>query len=81
MEYEKMAKQKREEKMQQLEGVEQSLLNRLGHVQKMEILTGIADMKDEMRNFLESYDPSKPITSDDIHQVFENLAKKRRRVE
>ncbi|KAL8137107.1 hypothetical protein V2J09_003108 [Rumex salicifolius] len=26
----------------------------------------------------ESYDPSKPITSDDIHEVFENLAKKRR---
>ncbi|PON69022.1 zinc finger protein [Trema orientale] len=79
-EYEKMAKQKREEKLQQQEGAELSLLNNLGHVEKMEILNGIADMKDEIRTFLESFDSSKPITSDDVHQVFENLAKKRRRV-
>ena len=51
-EYEKMAKQKREEKLQQQEGVELSLLNNLGHVEKMEILNGIADMKDELRTFL-----------------------------
>lgn len=52
MEYEKVAKEKREEKLQQQEGVELSLLNNMGHVQKMEILNGIADMKDEIHTFL-----------------------------
>ncbi|KAL5552309.1 hypothetical protein UlMin_002485 [Ulmus minor] len=81
VEYEKMAKHKREEIMQQREGAELSLLNNLGHVEKMEILSGIADMKDELRSFMESFDSSKPITSADVQQVFENLKKKRRRVE
>ncbi|KAF8412121.1 hypothetical protein HHK36_000077 [Tetracentron sinense] len=80
-EYEKMAKQKREENLHQQEGVELNLLNNLGHVEKMEILGGIADMKNELWSFLESFDSSKPITSADVHQVFENLAKKRRRVQ
>lgn len=53
-EYEKMAKQKREEKMQQQEGAELNFLSNLGHVEKMEILSGIADMKDEIRSFLVS---------------------------
>lgn len=52
MEYEKMAKQKREEKLQSQEDTERSLLDRLGHVEKIEILSGIADMKDEIRSFL-----------------------------
>lgn len=77
-EYEKIAKQKREEKLQQQEGDESKLFDNLGHVEKIEILNGIADMKDEIRTFLESFDPSKPITSADIHQVFDNLAKRRR---
>lgn len=131
VEYERTAKQKREEKLQQQEGAELSFLNKLGHVEKMEILNGIADMKDEFRTFLvcpeqltsqttlcklnhlecckallklhisclfsiaayslkyifncflwqESFDPSNAITSADVHQIFENLAKKRRRVE
>lgn len=51
-EYERTAKQKREEKLQQQEGAELSFLNKLGHVEKMEILNGIADMKDEFRSFL-----------------------------
>ncbi|XP_057968025.1 uncharacterized protein LOC131157707 [Malania oleifera] len=79
-EYEKMAKQKREEKLQQQEGVELNFLNKLGHVEKMEILNGIADMKNEIHSFLESFDSSKPITSADVKQVFENLEKKRKRV-
>lgn len=78
-EYEKIAKRKREEKLEQQEGVELNFLDKLGHVQKIEILSGIADMKNEIHSFLESYDPSKPVTTEDIHQVFENLAKKRRR--
>lgn len=53
-EYEKMAKQKRDEKMQQQEGAEMNFLSNLGHVEKMEILSGIADMKDEIRSFLVS---------------------------
>lgn len=78
-EYEKIAKQKREEHQQQQAGIEQKFLDKLGHVQKIEILSGIADMKNEISSFLASQDQSKPITSDDIHEVFKNLAKKRRR--
>ncbi|KAI3963856.1 hypothetical protein MKW92_021517 [Papaver armeniacum] len=77
-EYEKMGKQKRQEKLQQEEGAELNFLNKLGHVEKIEILSGIADMKNELCSFLESFDSSKPITPSDVHQVFENLAKKRR---
>lgn len=52
VEYEKVAKQKREEKLQQQEGAEINLFNNLGHVEKIEILNGIADIKDELRTFL-----------------------------
>lgn len=51
-EYEKMAKEKREEKLQKQEGAELSFFNKLGHVEKMEILNGIADFKEEFRTFL-----------------------------
>ncbi|XP_077228883.1 PHD finger protein-like protein [Tasmannia lanceolata] len=81
VEYEKMAKEKRQEKLQEQEGVELNFLNKLGHVQKIEILNGIADMKNELCSFLESFDSSKPVTSADVHQVFENLAKKRQRTQ
>ncbi|KAK7250662.1 hypothetical protein RIF29_33229 [Crotalaria pallida] len=80
-EYEKMAKQKREEKLQEAEGAEANFFNRLGHVEKVEILRGIEDMKDGLRTFLESADSSKPITEADIHQFFEDIKKKRRRVQ
>ncbi|CAL9175633.1 uncharacterized protein LOC103984122 [Musa acuminata AAA Group] len=76
--YEKMAKSKREEKLKQQEGAELNFLNTLNHVQKIEILSGIADMKNEFRTFLESFDQSKPVTSEDIKGVFENLAKKKK---
>jgi E3 ubiquitin-protein ligase UBR7 len=52
VEYEKMAKQKREEKLQQQEGAELSFFNKLGHVEKVEILKGIEEMKDGLRTFL-----------------------------
>nr|XP_043630937.1 putative E3 ubiquitin-protein ligase UBR7 isoform X1 [Erigeron canadensis] len=77
-EYEKLAKQKRDEKMQQQEGADLDFLGNLGHVTKMEILSGIADMKDELQSFLQSFDGSKPITPDDVRQVFDNLKKRRR---
>ncbi|KAK8603807.1 hypothetical protein V6N13_096277 [Hibiscus sabdariffa] len=79
-EYEKNAKQKRDEKLQQREGAELNFFNNLGHVEKMEILNGIADFKDEFRSFLGSVDPSKAITTADVNQIFENLKNKRRRV-
>lgn len=105
-EYEKMGEQKRNENIEKQEGAELNFLNNLGHVEKMEILSGIADMKNEIFTFLvcwelicfesfevfvnwksfmfkfplqESSDPSKAITTADIQQVFENLAKKRKR--
>ncbi|KAH6783427.1 PHD finger protein-like protein [Perilla frutescens var. hirtella] len=78
-EYERMAKEKRNENLQKQEGAELNFLNNLDHVAKMEILSGIADMKNEFSAFLESTDQSKPVTAADIQQVFENLAKKRKR--
>jgi E3 ubiquitin-protein ligase UBR7 len=80
-EYEKVGKKKRVEKLQVQEGIEQSFINKLGHVEKMEFLSGVADMKNEIHSFLETFDASKPITAEDVHQVFENLAKKRRRMD
>ncbi|XP_078174654.1 PHD finger protein-like protein [Carex rostrata] len=79
-EYEKTAKEKRKEKLQQQEGQEINFLNKLDHVQKIEILNGISDMKNELRSFLESSDLSKPITSDDVRSIFENLRKKKQRL-
>ncbi|XVF51318.1 hypothetical protein PTKIN_Ptkin04bG0175400 [Pterospermum kingtungense] len=79
-EYEKSAKQKREEKLQRREGAELNFFNNLGHIEKMEILNGIADFKDEFHSFLGSFDPSKAITAADVNQIFENLKNKRRRV-
>lgn len=79
-EYEKMATQKRNEKLQQEENAEQSLLNNLDHVGKIEFLSGLADLKNEIHTFVESVGSSKPITSADVQQIFENLAKKRKRM-
>ncbi|KAJ3694617.1 hypothetical protein LUZ60_010097 [Juncus effusus] len=79
-EYEIMANQKRQQNLQNQEGAEMNFINKLDHVQKIEILNGISDMKDEFRSFMESYDPSKPITSDDVRGIFENLKKKKQRL-
>ncbi|KAJ6830078.1 putative E3 ubiquitin-protein ligase UBR7 [Iris pallida] len=51
-EYEKIAKEKRDEKLQQREGAEMNFLSTLNHVQKIEIMSGIADMKNEFQSFL-----------------------------
>ncbi|KAK8970222.1 hypothetical protein KSP40_PGU021798 [Platanthera guangdongensis] len=79
-EYEKIAKQKRQQKLQQEEGAETDFLEKLNHVQKIEILRGISDFKNEFHSFMESYDATKPITSADVQALFENLAKKRQRL-
>ncbi|KAM0906184.1 hypothetical protein ACQ4PT_016878 [Festuca glaucescens] len=51
-EYEKMAKEKRQKKLEQQEGAEANFINSLNHVQKIEILSGISDMKNEFQSFL-----------------------------
>ncbi|XP_020251424.1 putative E3 ubiquitin-protein ligase UBR7 [Asparagus officinalis] len=78
-EYEKMAKEKREEKLQQQEGDAMKFINTLDHVRKIEIMSGINDMANELKSFMESVGTSRTITSDDVRGVFENLAKKRQR--
>jgi len=79
-EYEKIAKQKREKKLEQQEGAEANFISSLNHVQKIEILSGINDIKNEFQSFMESFDPSKPVTSEDVRAIFENLAKKKQRL-
>lgn len=51
-EYERTAKQKREENLQKQENAELNLFNNLGHVEKIEILNGLADMRTELQNFM-----------------------------
>jgi E3 ubiquitin-protein ligase UBR7 len=51
-EYEKMAKEKRQKKLEQQEGAEANFINSLNHVQKIEILSGISDMKNEFQSFM-----------------------------
>ena len=80
-EYWETAELKREERLQQREDAELRFLNRLGHVEKVEILKGIEEMKDGLSLFLESADPSKPVTVPDIQHFFEELRNKRRRVD
>jgi len=51
-EYERIAKQKREKKLEQQQGAATNFLNSLDHVQKIEMLSGINDMKNEFQSFL-----------------------------
>ncbi|XP_057520552.1 uncharacterized protein LOC130800860 [Amaranthus tricolor] len=78
-EYEKRGKQRRDERLQKQEGATLNMFNNLGHIQKVEIMSGIAEMKNEMENFFANRDASEAVTSDDIYQLFDNLKKKRRR--
>lgn len=78
-EYEKRAKERREERLQKQEGASLNMFNNLGHVEKVEIMSGIAEMKNEMETFFANRDVSQAVTSSDIYQLFDNLKKKRRR--
>lgn len=51
-EYEKKAQQLRDENIQKQEGAEMSFFNNLHHVAKMELLSGINDMKNEFCAFM-----------------------------
>ncbi|XP_074317582.1 LOW QUALITY PROTEIN: uncharacterized protein LOC141653655 [Silene latifolia] len=78
-EYEDQAKKRREERLQQQEQNSVNMFNNLGHVEKVEIMSGIADMQSEIGNFLASRDNSEAVTPADVYQLFENLKNKRRR--
>ncbi|KAL6602784.1 hypothetical protein ACP70R_043145 [Stipagrostis hirtigluma subsp. patula] len=77
-EYEKIAKEKREKKLEEQEGAQTKFLSSLNHVQKIEIMSGINDIQNELQSFLASRDSSKPVSSDEVRAVFENLAKKKK---
>lgn len=79
-EYEKVAKQRRAEKLQQQEGAELELLQNLDHVQKIEILSGLTEMTDELQSFLGSFDATRVVTCADVDEFFQNLRRKRQRL-
>lgn len=78
-EYEKRAQQRREERLQKQEGASLNMFNNLGHVEKVEIMSGIAELKNEMENFFANRDASQAVTPADVYELFDNLRKKRRR--
>lgn len=79
-EYEKVAKQRRAEKLQQQEAAELELFQNLDHVQKIEILTGLSEITDELNSFLGSFDATRVVTCADVDEFCQNLRRKRRRL-
>ncbi|KAL3693423.1 hypothetical protein R1sor_007074 [Riccia sorocarpa] len=78
-EYEEAAKRKREEAMQKEDGTTQAFLQKLGHVQRMELVHGINDFTTELGSFLTPFGQNgKTVTRDDIDEFFQGLQKKRR---
>lgn len=51
-EYVEMAKQKRQENLQKQENAQMDFINTLGHAQKLEVLNGISDIRNEISAFL-----------------------------
>ncbi|CAN9508002.1 unnamed protein product [Ophioblennius macclurei] len=57
-----------------------SALDNLNRVQQLEIIHGYNDMKSELKDFLQRFAAEgKVVTSDDIHQFFQQQSEKRRR--
>ncbi|MCO5579582.1 hypothetical protein L7F22_033439 [Adiantum nelumboides] len=79
--YEEVAKDKRKEKMDASSSQDLSFLNGMSHVGKIEFLHGVSEMTNELSAFFASCESGKAITSADIYKVFENLKKKRARLE
>lgn len=77
-EFERMAEQKWNENIQKLEDTKLNFLNDIGHVEKMEVLRVIGDMKNEIFSVLESSNQSNPITTADFQHIFENVVRKRK---
>ncbi|KAL2633808.1 hypothetical protein R1flu_005287 [Riccia fluitans] len=78
-EYEESAKRKREEAKQKEDGTTQAFLQKLGHVQRIELVHGINDLTTELGAFLTPFGQNgKTVTRDDINEFFEGLRKKRR---
>eukprot|EP00250_Pteridium_aquilinum_P014821 c22220_g7_i1 orf=194-1696(+) len=79
--YEEVAKQKRKEKMDATGGHDLAFLNSMSHVGKIEFLHGLNEMTTELSAFFASCESGKAITSDEIYEFFDNLKKKRARLE
>ncbi|OAE31161.1 hypothetical protein AXG93_3617s1000 [Marchantia polymorpha subsp. ruderalis] len=78
-EYEESAKRKREEAKEKEDGTTQAFLQKLGHVQRIELVHGINNLATELESFLTPFGQSgKTVTSDDIYEFFDGLRKKRR---
>lgn len=57
-----------------------SALDRLNRVQQLELIHGYNDMKSELKDFLQRFAAEgKVVTSEDIHQFFQQHSEKRRR--
>lgn len=79
--YEEVAKQKRKDKMEAAEKGDLAFLNSLGHVGQIEFLHELNDMTSEFSSHFASFGESgRTITSDDIHEFFDNLKRKRMRL-
>ncbi|KAJ7531680.1 hypothetical protein O6H91_14G054400 [Diphasiastrum complanatum] len=81
VEYEERAKEMRKEHQEQEADATNAFLHNLNRVQQIEFLHGWNDMTSELTSFLKEFEESKKtVTAPDIHEFFENLTKKRRRV-
>lgn len=79
--YEETAKQKRKEKMEATERRDLTLFNSLGHVGQIELIHNLNDMASEFSSHFASFGESgRTVTSDDIHEFFDNLKRKRTRL-
>ncbi|CAM6128715.1 unnamed protein product [Calypogeia fissa] len=80
-EYEEIAKLKREESQVKQAGMAWDFMNKLGHVQKMELIHGVTDMATELGTFLTTFrQTDTTVTSADIYEFFDKLQQKRRRL-
>jgi E3 ubiquitin-protein ligase UBR7 len=79
-EYEATGKRKREEAIAQSEGAESNFMQKMGHIEQIEILHGLNEMASGLRTFLAPFgETGKTVTSADIHEFFEKLNQKRHR--
>lgn len=80
-EYKNAAEQRRAEKLQQQEAAELELFQNLDHVHKIEFLHGLNEMTDELQSFLGSFDGTRVLTCADVDEFFQNLRRKRPRLD
>ncbi|CAK9868151.1 unnamed protein product [Sphagnum jensenii] len=79
-EYEATGKRKREEALARSEGAESNFMQKMGHIEQIEILRGVNEMTSGLQAFLAPFgETGKTVTSADIHEFFEKLNQKRHR--